>query len=241
VKRRALFAAAAIAYLVAAWMVAPGFYDGFAPPQPYNWVCPPKQAAQNLPPSSGHLDLKVINGASDVNSAFTADNQVVMGFLPGVFDATGRTIISVDITPVSPCPNPPGLHFATNTYLIIASAPLVKQANLVFRYSDLVPAPSTFYRAASVDGPWTSIGGSDGAPFTLQTTTGVLGYIAAGYPASSTTHASGVTVGGGQLLPIVVAVLIVGVLIAGIPLAAMRRRRAGTEEEEVDDEGDAAP
>jgi hypothetical protein len=145
----------------------------------------------------------------------------------------------VDIKPVSPCPSPPGLHFATNTYLITASAPLVKQANLVLRYSDLVPAPSYFYRAASLDGPWTSIGGSDGAPFTLQTTTGELGYFAAGYPTNAI-HASGVTVGGGQVLPIAVAALIVGVLVAGIPLALIRRRRLGTEPQEPDDEDDEA-
>jgi hypothetical protein len=34
VKRAALLAAAVIAYMVAAWMVAPGFYDGFGPVQP---------------------------------------------------------------------------------------------------------------------------------------------------------------------------------------------------------------
>jgi hypothetical protein len=239
VKRGAVIGGAAIAYLLAAWMVAPGFYDGFTPPQPYNWVCPPAQAAQNTQPSSGHLDIKVIDGASDANSAFTDDGQLVIGFFPGAFDVTGKSIISVDIKPVSPCPSPPGLHFATNTYLITASAPLVKQANLVLGYSNLVPAPSSFYRAANVDGPWTSIGGSDGAPFTLQTTTGELGYFAAGYPSSSI-HASGVTVGGGQLLPIAVAVLIVGVLVAGIPLAIMRRRRLGGEPQELDDEDDEA-
>jgi hypothetical protein len=157
-----------------------------------------------------------------------------------VFDATGKTVISVDIKPVSPCPNPPGLHFVTNTYLITASAPLVKQANLVFRYSDLVPAPSTFYRAAGTDGPWKSIGGSDSAPFTLQTTTGELGYFAAGYPANST-PAPGVTVGGGQVLPIALALLIIAVLLAGIPLAIMRRRRSGTEPHEPDDEDGEAP
>ena len=47
-KRVVLFGAATIAYLVAAWMVAPGFYDGFSPPQPYNFVCPPPQAVQNV-------------------------------------------------------------------------------------------------------------------------------------------------------------------------------------------------
>jgi hypothetical protein len=240
VKRGALFGIAATAYLLAAWLVAPGFYDGFTPPQPYNWVCPPPQQVQNLQPSSGHLDIKVIGGVSDAGSAFTDDGQVVVGFLPGAFDATGKSIISVDIKPVGPCPKPAGLHFATNAYLITASAPLAKRANLVFRYSDLVPAPSSFYRATNLDGPWTSIGGADGAPFTLQTTVGELGYFAAGYPSNST-QASGVRIGGGQLLPITVTILIIAVLVAGIPLATMRRRRLITEPREVNDEGDETP
>ena len=47
-KKLALMAAAAIIYVFAAWMVAPGFYDGFGPPQPYNWTCPPPQAGANI-------------------------------------------------------------------------------------------------------------------------------------------------------------------------------------------------
>jgi hypothetical protein len=41
-----------------------------------------------------------------------------------------------------------------------------------------------------------------------------------------------VTVGGGQTLPIIVAILIALVVIAGLPLALRRRRGAGTENEE---------
>ncbi len=235
-KRTVLLATAAAAYLVAAWTVAPGFYDGLAPPQPYHWVCPPPQAiGGNVAPRSGHLDIKVINGISDANSAFTADGQVVIGFLPGVFDVTGRTSISVDITPVNPCPNPPGLHFATNTYQITASAPLLKAAGLELRYSDLVPAPSDVYYATSADGPWKSIGAAQQAqPFTIDTTTRQFGYFAAGYP-SNATHPSS---SGSQLIPIAVALLIVVVLIAGLPLAVLRRRRAGGGEEDAEEDAE---
>ena len=233
-KRIVLLATAATVYLMAAWMVAPGFYDGLAPVQPYNWVCPPPQVPSgNLAPKSGHLDIKVINGVSDANSAFTADGQVVIGFLPGVFDGTGRTSISVDITPVSPCTNPPGLHFATNTYQISASAPLVKDAGLELRYSDLVPAPSDVYFATSSDGPWKSIGAAQQAqPFTIDTTTRQFGYFAAGYP-SNLTHPSTT---GSQVLPIAVAILIVGVLVAGLPLAVLRRRRSGQADDSDEDD-----
>jgi hypothetical protein len=233
VKRVVLLSTATVAYLLAAWMVAPGFYDGFTPPQPYNFVCPPPAAPPATgPPQPGHADIKVINGVSDANSAFTKDGQVVIGFLPGAFNASGKTTISVDITPVSPCPNPTGLHFSSNTYLITASAPLVMGSNILFRYSDVVPAPSFIYLAPSPDGPWMSIGGSPSQQFTLNTTTHKLGYFAAGYPADATRPSTTSS----QILPIAVAVLIVAVLVAGVPLAVLRRRRAGGSGSDDDEE-----
>jgi hypothetical protein len=237
VKRPILLGSAAAVYLAAAWMVAPGFYDGFAP-QPYNWTSPPPQAALgNIPPRSGHLVIKVIDGVSDANSAFTEDGQVVIGFLPGAFDVTGKTSVTVDIKPESTYPPPNGLHFATNVYLITADAPLVKDANLVMRYSDLVPAPSFIYLAVDANGQWKSIGGNEGQPFTLQTTTRQFGYFAAGYPAGATSRTPSSS---SQLLPIAVAVLIIGVLVAGIPLAMIRRRRAAAGDGDEPDEDEEA-
>jgi len=75
-KRLWLLAGAAATYVLAAWTVAPGFYDGFGPPQPYNWTCPPPQAGANQKPSSAHLEINVIGGVSDANSAFTNDGQL---------------------------------------------------------------------------------------------------------------------------------------------------------------------
>jgi hypothetical protein len=235
VKRRPLLiAGAAAVYLIAAWMVRPGFYDGFTPQQPYNWVSPPPQAPPpHLPALSGHDTIKVVGGVSDASSAFTDDGQVVIGFLPGAFDAKGKTTVNVDIKPEATFPPPSGIHFATNVYLITADAPLVKSANLVLRYSDLVPAPSHIYLAVAANSPWKSIGGAGGQAFTIQTTTSQLGYFAAGYPGNATVLASSTN----QLLPIAVAVLIVGVLLAGIPLAMMRRRRAGEVDEPDEVEG----
>jgi hypothetical protein len=238
-KQLSALAAAAVAYLLAAWMVAPGFYDGFGPVQKYNWVCPPAVQAPygNLPPSSGHLDIKVINGVSDASSAFTQDGQVVISFLPGAFDVTGKTSIAIDITPVSPCPKPSGLTFETNTYLITSTAPLVKDASLVTRYSDLVPAPSYVYFSKSVDGPWKQVNiAQQAAPFTVDTTTREFGYFAAGFPANATSH----TGFNAQLIPIIVALLIAAVLIGGIPLAIVRRRRGGAVAEEEEEETEPA-
>lgn len=245
-RRAALLAAAVALYAVAAWMVAPGFYDGFGPPQPYNWTCPPPQAGANTKPSAGHLDMKVIGGVSDANSAFSNDGQVVIGFLPGAFDPTGKTTISVDITPLPTCPQPPGIRFVTNVYEITASAPLAdptkKVPNVVLRYSNLEPAPSDVYFASDPGGPWKSIKVAQQAqPFTIVTSAPsfFFGYYAAGYPSASAPPGA-VTVGGGnQTLPIIVAVLIALVVLAGIPLAILRRRQSrGEVQDDEQDEGD---
>jgi len=225
-RRAALLAVAAAVYATAAWMVTPGFYDGFGPPQAYNWTCPPPQAGANIKPSAGHLNIKVINGESDANSAFTDDGQLVMGFLPGAFVIDGKSSIDVTITPLSTCPKPSGIELVTNVYQVTATAQLdpQKAANLVLRYSNLEPDPSTVYEASDPNGTWTKLPRAvQGQPFTIETRTTTFGYFAAGYPSASKPPGS-VTVGGGQLLPIIVAVLIVVVVLAGLPLAVMRRR-----------------
>ena len=232
-KRAALLAAAATTYAVAAWMVAPGFYDGFGPPQPYNWTCPPPQAGANLKPSSGHADIKVVGGVSEGGSAFDNDGQIVISFLPGAFDATGKSMISVDVAPLPTCPLPPGILFVTNAYRITANAPLVMPANLRIRYSTLEPDPTNVYFASDPAGPWKTIPTvRTGEPFVIDGSTSAFGYFAAGYPTAS--PASGaVRIGGGQVLPIVVAVIIGLVVLAGLPLALLRRRqsRDGVEED----------
>jgi hypothetical protein len=235
VRRLILLGTAAACYLVAAWMVAPGFYDGFQPLSPYNWVSPPPQAPPgNLPPKSGHVVIKVLGGVSDAGSAYTDDGQIVLGFLPGAFDATGKTSITVDLKPEATYPTATGLQFVTNVYLVIADASLVKDTNVVMIYSNILPAPSFIYVAPSDGGAWKSIGGTDNANFTIQSRTRQLGYFAAGYSGSATSKSSSTS----QLLPIAVAVLIIGVLVAGIPLAMFRRRRAAGDVEEADDDED---
>jgi len=232
--RRVAFLAAAVAlYTLAAWMVAPGFYDGFGPSQPYNWTCPPPQAGANMKPGAGHVDIKVVGGVSDAGSAYDRDGQIVIGFLPGAFDSSGKTVISVDVTPAAICPQPPGIQFVTNLYQITASAPLVKPANLVVRYSNLEPAPSDVYFAADPAGPWKGLGVTQEAQvFTVATSTKQLGYFAAGNPSTSPPPGALNVGGGSQTLPIIVAVLIVLVILAGIPLAILRRRQSRGDVEE---------
>lgn len=239
-----LLAAAAAAYTLAAWMVAPGFYDGLAP-LAYHFTCPPPQAGDKTKPGSGHLDIKVVNGVSDANSVLTNDvfssglgpqlePQAVIGFLPGAFAVDGKTTISVDITPLDTCPQPAGIKFVTNVYQIKASAPLIQPANLLLRYSNLEPDPENVYFAEDSNGPWTGIGHTQQAQvYTIVTTTRSFGYFAGGYKSSSGPPGSP-RIGGGQLLPIIVAILIIIVVLAGLPLAILRRRR-GSAEVEGDD------
>jgi hypothetical protein len=234
VRRVALLAVAVTAYVLAAWMVAPGFYDGFGPPAPYNWTCPPPQAGANTKPGPGHTDFKVVGGVSDAGSAYDRDGQIVIGFLPGAFDSTGKTTISVDVTPLATCPEPPGIQFVTNVYQITGTAPIVKAANLVLRYSNLEPDPSNVYFASDPAGPWTGLGIAQQAQlFTVVTSTKQFGYFAAGNPSTSPPPGTPTIGGGSQTLPIIVAVLILLVVLAGIPLAILRRRqsRDGVEEE----------
>ncbi|MGZ6372892.1 MAG: hypothetical protein ACXWL8_05805, partial [Candidatus Limnocylindria bacterium] len=177
----------------------------------------------------------MIGGVSDANSAFTNDGQIVIGFLPGAFDATGKTSITVDITPLATCPSPQGIKFVTNVYHISADAPLKQAANLEIVFSNLLPAPANIYVASDPSGPYRQLSSQPSRPFVLQAQTSSLGYFAAGYSAASPPPGA-VTVGGGQLLPIIVAGLIVVVVLAGLPLAIMRRRRSGGAEEEQDDD-----
>ena len=232
-RRIALLAAAVTLYVLAAWTVAPGFYDGFGPPAPYNWTCPPPQAGANTKPGAGHVDIKVVGGVSDAGSAFDRDGQIVIGFLPGAFAATGKTSIAVDVTPLATCPEPPGMTFVTNIYQITASAPLVKAANVVVRYSNLKPAPSNVYFASDPGGAWMALSITQEAQiFTVATSTKQLGYFAAGYPSTSPPPGAPNVGGGSQTLPIIVAVLIVLVVLAGIPLAVLRRRGSRGDVEE---------
>ena len=88
---RALLVAglAAALYVIAAWSVAPGFYDGFGPQAPYRWVSPPPQFQHNnQPPLSGQATIRVNpGGVVDAGSVFTQDGQASISFTPGAFQA----------------------------------------------------------------------------------------------------------------------------------------------------------
>jgi hypothetical protein len=224
-RKAILLAAAAAVYALAAWQVAPGFYDGIGPPAPYCWVTPPPNINNTCTPSGGQRVTKITRGTVDPGTAFTNDGQAQLSWVPGAFQApAGASTITVTISPARGQQGPGGVKETTNIYQIAATSPLAKGAVVTLRYSDQLPAPSDLY-VEDQAGSWRKIGSSTNTPtFTISATTDALGYFVAGYPANVTPPPGSATVGGGQLLPILVAGAILLVVLAGIPLAVLRRR-----------------
>ncbi len=233
--RATLLAAAVVAYAAAAWAVAPGFYDGIAPPQPYRWVSPPPQfRSSNQQPLSGHQAVRVAsNGKVDPGSVFTQDGQAAISFVPGAFVAPSNgSPVTIDVKPQTTFPDPGGTHLSTNAYCVTSTSPLAagQQVLVTLQFSDQLPAPSDVYEYQA-DGPWQKIGSTgSAAPYYISARSSALGCYAAGYPANAKQAAQGARVSGGQTVPIVVALAILVVVLAGIPLAVLRRR--GEQEDE---------
>jgi hypothetical protein len=224
-----LLGLAAGLYVVAAWAVAPGFYDGFGPQAPYRWVSPPPQfKSANQPPLSGQGTARVnSSGVVDAGSVFTQDGQASLSFTPGAFQAPpDHSPVTITIAPEASYPSPGNVHLSTNVYCMASSSPLApgKDALVTLTFSDQLPAPSSIYEYQG-KGPWENIGSTgSAAPFSISARATKLGCFAGGYPANAKQTASGVRVGGGQTLPVVIAIAILAVVLAGIPLAVVRRR-----------------
>jgi hypothetical protein len=181
---------------------------------------------------------KVTRGIVDPGTAFTDEGQAQLSWVPGAFQvpSSGSTV-TVAIKPVSDQAGPENVTATTNIYQITASSQLVKGAVVTLRYSDQMPAPSDLY-VKDQSGGWRKIGASPNTPtFTISATTQTLGYFMAGYPSNVTPPAGAATVGGGQLLPILVAGAILLVVLAGIPLAVLRRRQGAEEQGDRPDRG----
>ncbi len=222
---------AAVAYVVAAWAVTPGFYDGFTQQQPYRWTNPPPAFKNNnQPPLSGRAQAKVAaNGQVDPGTVATDDGQASVTYAPGAFVAPAdRSPVTVSIAPVANYPNPSGLQVATNVYCFTASAALKrgKDVLITLTYSDQLPAPADIYGYRD-QGPWQKLGSTgSAAPFTISVRSAGLGCFAGVYPAQAGQNAQGTRLGGGQTLPIIVAAAILILVLAGLPLALLRRRQS---------------
>jgi hypothetical protein len=173
------------------------------------------------------------NGTVDPGSIFTQDGQASLSFVPGAFvPPPDRSPVTIDIKPVSPCPNPAGIHVATNAYCFTSSSPMTpgRDVLVTLQFSDQLQGPSDVYQYQD-NGPWRRLGNTGAAqPFYIAIRATSLGCFAGGFPANAN-QATGTRVSGGQTLPIVVALGILIVVLAGVPLAVLRRRGAQDEED----------
>jgi hypothetical protein len=214
-KRALVFAAASVFYVLAAWAVRPGFYDGLAAPQ-YDYVAPPPDlAAFNVQPTSGEGKVGPPGGV-----VATRDQPIAQA---GVRMAAGALSApaTIQIKPFKP-PQPASVKLEGNAYCISADEPL--NAGAKVEVTLLVPPnepfPTAMYRAESLDGAWTSIGGNvDLNTYLMSAAASAFGCFAVGYPPPKSTGL-GIR---GSILPLVTAVLIAVVVLAGLP-AALRRR-----------------
>ncbi|HEY4025697.1 MAG TPA: hypothetical protein VGO86_04630 [Candidatus Dormibacteraeota bacterium] len=240
-RRIAVLALAVVAYALAAWAVAPGFYDGIAPPQPYRWLSPPPQfRSANQLPLSGHATVRVAaNGVVDPASVFTQDGQAAVSFVPGAFvTPADRSPVTIDIKPQTTSPNPGKVQLVTNVYCVTSSSTMApgKDILVTLQFSTQIQAPSDVYEYQG-DGPWQKLGSTgSAAPYYVAARATALGCFAAGSVASSGSSSApqGAQGGGGNTLPIIVALAILVVVLAGIPLAVLRRR--GSSEDAGDEE-----
>jgi hypothetical protein len=218
-----LLAAVAAAYVVVAWSTQPGFFDGLAPQQPYRWVSPPPHSAPfNQQPAAAHQTVTAEPGIQTLGVG-TVDRQAQLLFGPDVFGSAGS--VEVDVEPVARFPKISGFQPSTNVYLIRASAPLARPAEVRLMFSEAARA-GRLYRAPYPDGPWQPAGGPDaqGLSYFVGDTAALPAYFVGGSPLSQAR--------GGQTwnLQLVAAVAVVVVLIAALPLLLIRRRVARGED-----------
>jgi hypothetical protein len=221
-----------VLYVLVAWSVAPGFYDGFETPQ-YAYVSPPPIPGRiNVPPKSGAGELaigkdgKVIGGI--VHTRDQPQPQTTVVVIGGTMaPPPGGGPVSIQITPYAIQGQPSGITLEGNIYCITANTTLLPQAEaLLSLYAPPnEPPPTTIYLSPpDRQGPWLALSGAKFDPYLhfISAPMAMLGCFAVGYP---TLHLDGGLRIGGPILPIVTAALIVVVLLAGIPLAIRRRRQ----------------
>jgi len=171
----------------------------------------------------------------DPATVFTQDGQASISFTTGAFATPpDHTAVSIDIKPQVVFPDPGGIHLSTNVYCVTATSTLAagQQLLVTLQYSASLPAPSDVYQYQGT-GPWKGIGNTgSAAPFYISARADALGCFAAGYAANAQQTAQGARVSGGQAVQIIVALAILVVVLAGIPLAVLRRRGGDDEEDE---------
>ena len=224
-----LFTAATAAYAVAAWSVKPGFYDGFAPTNPYHWVSPPPQLqAGNQQPASGHLVVSSSGGSSQAIGAATDDGQAQLLVPKNGFQLGADTKqVVIDIKPVAVYPPLTGFRVETNVYLITTTAPLAQPATVMLRYAVEVAPPLDVYFADPGGGGWTTLTPQPASQNFIAGTTTKVGYFMGASKEVASSSGPGPSAAGGSesvpTLPLIVGGAIAIVVLASVPYLIQRR------------------
>jgi hypothetical protein len=231
--RPVALAAAAAAYVLAAWLVAPGFFDGFAPAAPYHWVSPPPDLKNsNQAPSGGRVTIGVQNGAAQAGHLYTTDQQAAVTYPSQSFAAPpGGTPLTLEIQPVAAYPPLGGIMPAGNVYMVTVSTRIISPVVITLRYgSQQVGPPSNMFAAEAPTSSWRTLSSVNSTvPYTVSASTQTLGYFVVGFPAAASTPAPASS-GGGPPVAVLVAVAAAAlVVLAGVPFLLSRRQSAVTE------------
>ena len=231
-RRWVFLGAAAVAFLAAAFSTDPGFFDGFAPPQPYRWVSPPPGVPNGGSPAGIAQRIAVVEGQSAIASIFTPDNQASVTFEQGAFQVTpGMQSVAVRIEPQTRYPAPKRLNLVTNVYLITATAPLRRPALVTLRYSDIVTVPSGLFEAPASGGGWRSLPGTQvvGSAYYVTASTSQFGYFAAGTVAAGGSKAGTAPAKrqSGINPFLIVGGIVLLLLLGAAPLLLLRREPGG--------------
>jgi len=210
VRRLGLLGAAAAVYALGAWLVAPGFFDGFAPAAPYRWVSPPPALqAGNQAPASGRTTVAVQNGFAQGGHLFTTDQQAAITYPSQSFAVpSDGSPLDLQIRPAASYPDLAGIVPAGNVYLVSTSTRLLGPIVVTLRYgSQQFGPPSQVFVAATSTSPWRSLGAiASAVPYTVAASTQTLGFFMVGFskpaaPSKSSASSSA----GGLPLPLLVA------------------------------------
>jgi hypothetical protein len=228
VKRAVGLGLATAVYVLAAWSVRPGFYDGVGAPQ-YAYVNPPPyQATVNVQPTSGHgiLGLRP-DGTVAGGSVKTADQPVAqasMAIPAGALAPPSSPPVTIAIAPYDVPAHVPGVTLIGNMYCFTANTTFNagRHGTVALMWPADRPAASGVYFAVDPAGPWRFLGGRiDLGNYVWTSDADAFGCFAVGYP---TPRPGGGPTVGGAVLPAITALLIAIVLLAGLPLALRRRR-----------------
>ena len=220
--------AAAILYLIVAWPVPPGFFDGLEPPGPYRWTSPPPTFRKgNQSPLYGHVTLPLGTGGSvPPGTAFTRDGQASISWTSGVFaPLPGQSDVVFRITPETSYPKLPSVYLSTNVYCVTTMAHLKpgERVLVTLTYSPGIPVPTSVYTYTKGGESWRDLRSiSNQVPLTVSAWDDAVACYAAGV---ETAPARSLWPSGP--LPYVVAGLLVLFVLAALPpvLAGLRRRR----------------